>query len=404
MLYWLRELAERRLTRVTSGRAYIREIDALRFVAITWVLLFHIAGSTPGRGETKVSLWLLEPLTDLYASGHFGVSLFFAISGFVLALPFARQHLGEGRKVRLRPYFARRVTRLEPPYLIHVLLLSALFAVTWRTGWIWPRELLADVEPIPFMVRHNAASLFYLHNVTAGYPNPLNVVLWSLEVEVQFYVVMPMLANVFRVRSTRFRRALLLAAMAASSLTSEYVLKGTAIGHVGLTRQLHWFLAGFLLADLHLVDWQREVRAPLGWDLVGAVGWALLLTQAHAMTRCWLVHLLPYLVLLCCAAVFRGRRLRSLFRNFWLAVIGGQCYTIYLYHYLLVRWLGGWLQSLFPGDARLLTLVVHTVVVGAATVLLSAVMFAAFERPFMHRDWPARALARLRRSGEGAPR
>ncbi len=48
-----------------------------------------------------------------------GVKVFFAISGFVLALPFLKYYLGiSDKKVQLKSYFIRRLTRLEPPFII----------------------------------------------------------------------------------------------------------------------------------------------------------------------------------------------------------------------------------------------------------------------------------------------
>ena len=55
---------------------------------------------------------------SLLRTGHVGVQLFFIISGFVVALPFAMHHLADGKKVNLRRFFLRRLTRIEPPYMI----------------------------------------------------------------------------------------------------------------------------------------------------------------------------------------------------------------------------------------------------------------------------------------------
>ena len=104
---WLRSL--RRIT--TSGQ-YFPEIDGLRFVAIFSVVFFHVYAQT--RKEAP-----LPPVLDTFIShGDRGVRLFFAISGFILALPFCAQFHGAHRKVDLRRYFLRRLTRLEPPYLL----------------------------------------------------------------------------------------------------------------------------------------------------------------------------------------------------------------------------------------------------------------------------------------------
>ncbi|HEX9620879.1 MAG TPA: acyltransferase family protein, partial [Polyangiaceae bacterium] len=84
------------LSRRTSGGRFIAEIDGLRFVAIAWVLLYHVRSL---RGPD-----VAFPLHVVTASGHFGVELFFMVSGFVLALPFAKAHLNQAPAPSLKWY------------------------------------------------------------------------------------------------------------------------------------------------------------------------------------------------------------------------------------------------------------------------------------------------------------
>jgi len=74
---------------------------------------------TQGVGATS---WL----NKVFSAGHNGVPLFFAISGFILSLPFARQGLGGGSPVSLRQYYIRRVTRIEPPYVIQLFIITGI--------------------------------------------------------------------------------------------------------------------------------------------------------------------------------------------------------------------------------------------------------------------------------------
>src|SRR5208337_4694349 len=80
-----------RVRRVTRDGRWIPEIDGLRFVAIMSVLLYHMFGELENRSGRIIPV---EPrYSGLFwpiSNGNCGVSLFFIISGFVLALPFAR--------------------------------------------------------------------------------------------------------------------------------------------------------------------------------------------------------------------------------------------------------------------------------------------------------------------------
>ena len=197
----------RRLGRIiTRGRRFIAEVDGLRFVAISAVVLYHLSQHTLTRHMAGASVQPGEAwLTKLLDLGHYGVQLFFVLSGFLLALPFAKWRLGLGDKPSLRAYYFRRLTRLEPPYMVAMLLLFAgppLVASWMSGGWsLWPNLL---------------ASLVYQHNLIFGAMNPINPVTWSLEIEVQFYMLAPALAVVFSIGNAVARRAALFVFMLAS--------------------------------------------------------------------------------------------------------------------------------------------------------------------------------------------
>src|SRR2546430_13501195 len=103
--------------RITTSGEVIPEIDGLRFIAIAAVILHHLGLFVSTQRQADEGLLLL---------GQNGVELFFAISGFILAVPFAMHYLNAGKRVKLSRYFVRRFTRLEPPYLLSLLLLFAM--------------------------------------------------------------------------------------------------------------------------------------------------------------------------------------------------------------------------------------------------------------------------------------
>ena len=98
-----------------------------------------------------------------------GVELFFAISGFILGVPFASHYISNAPKVKLKQYFLRRLTRLEPPYFLSLLVWMA-------AQWVSARRPVSDMLP------HFAAHMVYLHNFIYGaFAGPVNGVAWSLE-------------------------------------------------------------------------------------------------------------------------------------------------------------------------------------------------------------------------------
>jgi peptidoglycan/LPS O-acetylase OafA/YrhL len=133
-------------SRITSGRAFIPQIDGLRFIAIMAVVAFHVRQicsyylpASPTRTTVQGDL-----VNDLFSVGNFGVALFFCISGFILSLPFARQYLGSGKAINLREYYIRRVTRIEPPYIIH--LFFYLYYAPWCFGMNLPTRFFIKMK------------------------------------------------------------------------------------------------------------------------------------------------------------------------------------------------------------------------------------------------------------------
>ncbi|MBN1342160.1 MAG: acyltransferase [Phycisphaerae bacterium] len=392
-----------RFARITSSGRFIPEIDGLRFLAISWVVLFHVWGSVPGRQQTDACSALGAAVLRTLGAGAIGVQIFFGVSGFILALPFARRILSGQASIPIRPYLIRRVTRLEPPYVIHLLLITALFALAAGSGLIWDERLIGHATPLEFAVRHQPASLVYLHGPATGYANPINCVLWSLEVEVQFYLLMPLLARVFAIRSRAARRTTLLGCMAAASTLANADLGATWLGPTVLG-QLHWFLVGFLTADFYL-SWNESPSPDRRWDLPAALAWGGFIVLAPIEGA---RVLLPFVLLACFLSVFRSKVIRSAFTNPWATTIGGMCYTIYLYHYLIILAAGRPLHRWLGGGNGMLSLLALCFILPAIILVFSCGAFLLFERPFMRRDWHLRVWARLNprsrsHAGEIAP-
>lgn len=146
---------------------YRNDIQILRGVAVTFVVLFHleIAG---------------------LSSGFLGVDVFFVISGFLMAILYKQ---GEIKK-----FFQRRANRLLPAYFATVIL-TLLFSIFL----VLPPELNQVSTQSIFSLFFANNMGFWMQNSYFSKTefNPL-LHLWSLGVEIQFYLFVPLLAWFFR--------------------------------------------------------------------------------------------------------------------------------------------------------------------------------------------------------------
>jgi len=369
-----------RMRRVTRDGRWIPEIDGLRFVAIMSVLLFHLSG------ELQLRSGRILPVDARYAglfhlidNGECGVSLFFIISGFVLALPFARHFLQGAGSVSLRKYYLRRVTRLEPPYLLSVLLFVVLIAG-------YSRHLSLD------LLRHGAASAVYLHGLIYGKLTPVNPVSWSLEVEIQFYIAAPVFMQLFRLRPAYLRRILMVCLIIGIGFAQE-LLAHSPRASLSILFYVQFFLMGLLLADLHLCR-SNPVRSSLLWDAVGIPGLACALAFHRDFVD--IQFLMPWMLALLCVAAIRGVVIKRCLGNPWIAIIGGMCYSIYLMHFQMIAAIFKITRRcIVPGFDFLANYAIQLVVTALPVLGVSIMFFLLIERPCMDPNWPSRLWHRL---------
>jgi peptidoglycan/LPS O-acetylase OafA/YrhL len=305
---WLARISLRRI--ITSNR-FIPEVDGFRFLAILIVIISHIyVQCTPPIGTGLFARLFLEAFWD----GKHGVYLFFTISGFILALPFARHHLQQTKPVALGSYFRRRITRLEPPYVMVMLLRAGLL--------LWYKQSSLSTVSI-----HLLASLFYVHSLIFAQYSTINPPAWSLEVEVQFYILAPLLTAVFLIRSAALRRTIIVAVILAAGLGATAFIDPSSRLSLTLLYYFQYFAAGFLLCDLYLTESHLSLP-PLAWDAIGMVAllWILFGSASFYPAIFPLVTVCLYM------AGFFGRFVRAFFSIPAVSIIGGMCYSIYLTH------------------------------------------------------------------------
>lgn len=362
------------LRRITTSGGYLPEIDGLRFVAIFGVVAYHTVGYWIVRaGRTYPPFTGLEAwLAPLIGLGYYGVHLFFLISGFVLALPFSKRVFAGGKPVDVKAYFLRRLTRLEPPYVITMLGFFALMPFFDKGTW---------TELFP----HLLASLLYVHNAVYGYGSLINNNAWSLEVEVQFYLLMPLVACLLWLPAL-VRRGLLSAGIVGFSLHRFWLPEGFPDS---ILQYAQFFLAGILLCDLWInraTGGQRNTRV----DLVGLLAVAVFAWINVTFFRGTITDVLnPWLLLAVCWATLTGRLFSRMLTWGWLPVIGGMCYSIYLLHArILALVIHGWLAKLPFFGVFLPDYVCVLAVCSAAVVVISGIFYLLVEKPCMNPDWP----------------
>jgi peptidoglycan/LPS O-acetylase OafA/YrhL len=374
--------------RKTSSGRYLPEIDGLRCLAVVLVVVFHshgffTTGNEPSTVPELINAGPVEGLKHaphaLIGRGWFGVQIFFLISGLVLSLPYAAHFLHGEEKPFVKKYFKRRLIRIEIPYFIALTFFFILSITLYQSGLV--------------RLPNYAAGLIYGHGlIFDGQHNPLLFVAWTLEIEVQFYLLVPLICRVFALPKIP-RRALLVAGILAVDqlfggafpAINESFLQQTVF------RQLNWFLPGLLLADLYLSPGLRNLRENGGTrfaDLIGIPAWiaVFVLIDFH-----FKVSPRPFVLLLAFWCVLAGPGLGKIFSNRWATAVGMMCYTIYLFHNFFIHTFFGPhiirpLQGHFEGNWPLAAAFIFAM--AAVIIVLCGFIYLFVEKPFARGKLP----------------
>jgi peptidoglycan/LPS O-acetylase OafA/YrhL len=362
-----------RLQRVTTAGRWIPEIDGLRFIAIFSVLLVHIFDQMISHSSSRVAL--TDTHRELFGNMNMlgrGVQLFFVISGFILAQPFIRDYVDGGKPVSIRAFYKRRLTRLEPPYIFSLII--------YASAMILARGAKIKAVALSFL-----SSLFYVHNFFSWLP-PINFPAWSLEIEIQFYLIVPFLALIYLIRPTLLRRGFIVALILFAAMSPHATPDG--IGFY-LPGQICFFLIGNLLADLRIS--QRTSNIHWGWDVVSVFSWvALFLVPNRADSV-----LLCVLLFLCFCSSLLGPVSRRIVGTRWIALIGGMCYSIYLMHMIVISAIFGLTRHASHFSSVVVNYLIQLVLLLPPILAVSFVYYLLIERPCMNPDWPSKLWSSL---------
>ena len=172
----------------------IPAIEGLRGVAVLSVVIFHYVTLRGGMPDDPwVNVFIASPvLENIVRHGWLGLELFFLLTGFLLTLTWFK-HAAEGReRPATREFWRRRVRRIVPAYYVQLVILFFVVLPLLLGTRFWAQHtqvalvnLLAHLSFLQYTSPVTSASL------------TINGALWTLSLEAQYYLLLPLLAPLF---------------------------------------------------------------------------------------------------------------------------------------------------------------------------------------------------------------
>lgn len=302
-------------------------LDGLRAIAVACVALFHF--------NTKE--WL--------PGGSLGVDLFFALSGFLITVLLVEEWRATG-SLSLRRFYLRRALRLAPTLAVFVAIVSGV-QIAFRD------DAFTGEPPAMNTLGNAVLGMSYVYNwfiVFGGLQSNSFLHLWTLSIEMQFYLVWPAVLLGLLKCGLSFKLVLVVAAFLAAASASVPLMVGGESWerlYYGSEYRIHGLLLGSVMGVMFasgLVQAQHVRHLAYILALVaGALYIATLMVLI--MEDVAYVHLVGFpavgvscsLIVLGCAFVEGGTPMRAL-GNGVMTYIGRRSYAIYLWHFPLAFW------------------------------------------------------------------
>ena len=230
--------ALRRLLRpVRCDGHYVQAADGLRVVAVFLVAWFHIWQQSWLDPVLKIGPVRLD-FNGPVRTGYMMVDVMLLLSGFLLFLPYARTKENGEPLPDVRKYFIKRAVRIVPSYLLCVLVMLFVYAIPG-----------GEYSSFRYFLVDFLGHLTFTHNLTyQGYIGThLNGVLWTLAVEVQFYLLAPLIGRAF-VKKPFLTYGAMLAVAAVYRFAYVWEMQDTALHFNRLPAMLDVYANGMLAA------------------------------------------------------------------------------------------------------------------------------------------------------------
>jgi peptidoglycan/LPS O-acetylase OafA/YrhL len=318
----------------TNETAYVGGLDGLRAIAVAAVIVFHFA-------------------PKVLPAGFLGVDVFFVVSGFLIARLVTREIEGSGT-VSLRGFWARRARRLLPALATVTVVVLVAAAISFSNTDIHGlrAEALGTLFYCANWVFIYAKSNYF---TSISRPSPF-LHMWTLAVEEQFYVVLPLV--MFAARRLVVRNPVRVATVALVGAVASTVWMGVLVSptgdpsraYLGSDSHAMGLLVGVALGVLagnelrwrKFTDWTRSDNAVAkAMPLAAATSLVAILvtmrvTRDHTLALYrggFLVFAVLCAVIVAVVVAAPTAPIARLLRTPWLVAIGLRSYSLYLWHW-----------------------------------------------------------------------
>ncbi|MFK7783403.1 acyltransferase family protein [Psychroserpens sp.] len=342
-------------------------LDPLRFILATLVMIFHIPQLSRNQG---LPYFLDAPI---FNRGTQAVYMFFVLSGFLIIRIIYKKK--QQNSFSIRKFYVRRILRIFPLYYL-IVIFGFLFY------WI-----VLPALNIPFENNYNlgegiALTVFFLPNIFAILLKPGGIleILWSIGIEEQFYLIIaPLLFFVRRQRVLLIIFLFTISYFVIYHLDMFYILKRFSF--------VYYFLfAGGLIAILEEKKYLEFLKYSVAIPIVIIVTTILyFVTDVFLFEYAWLRNLFTMLLFSLFIHTLSHNNFEKSIQNKLLNYLGQISYGIYMFHAIAMNIVVFFMLKIQALEIfnDTITIVLINILIFAITILMAHLSYKYYESYFL---------------------
>ncbi|WP_152083741.1 acyltransferase family protein [Enterobacter oligotrophicus] len=291
-------------------------VDYYRALAVTLVTVYHIQmGLGKDTFDLNYGFNLFAPL----GNGWIGVGIFFILSGYCMGMSTARDLTNGVTIFKSLRYLMKRFLRIAPAYYFSMLVWFVFinyFSIIKK-----PTDLI-DI------ITHS----IFIHNLIPETIYTINGVYWSIGVEMQFYVLLPV---IIALATTLSKRVILLALCVVTTIATYY----SDLSHaykIGLANYLTLFVLGWMF-----YEYRHQIHYFLKKNNLGLacllIAVTMMFYKGNSYSNSEKIFELIVSVFFGLSMInfaVDGKFAKTSYINELVALVGRASFSIYLYNYI----------------------------------------------------------------------
>lgn len=368
-------------------------LDGLRGIAILLVVIFHFWQIT-WLNHSFTVFGLTFDFNFLARGGFIGVEIFFFISGFCLYLPHAR-HTFFGKQIpSIARFTYKRAIKILPSYYLAIILTFAFSDIPFQSS----EQFIKTI----------ASHIFFTNNIFTSLPK-INGVFWSLAVEIQFYILFPLIAFFFRKKPFILFLILILIANGFRQYALNFDIQSIGYYTAQMPASLDLFACGMIAAHLfaYIKSSGSNATSKKIFIILATLCTITSLAMFSQLTRwyydglslgiessIWQAHhrLSLGVVLICItvSGIFSHRIWQRVIANPLFIFLSAISYNLYIWHQLIGTYIysNNIITSTFSNPREDLSWQLSVLLLSLIlSCIVATLLTYFFERPFMRLNW-----------------